>query len=30
MNKQDETIAKAYGNIPKEVGYTIDFSFIPT
>jgi hypothetical protein len=26
-----ETINKAYGNVPKEVGYNVEmFSFIPT
>ena len=25
-----ETLDKAYGNMPKEVGYTHDWSFIPT
>lgn len=24
-----DTLDRAYGNIPKEVGYTIDFSFMP-
>ena len=30
MSKQEDIIAKAYGNLPKEVGYTIDWNFIPT
>ena len=27
---QKDTLNKAYGNIPKEVGYAIDWDFIPT
>ena len=31
MSKQQEVIDKAYGNMPKEVGYTTDmFSWMPT
>ena len=30
MSKQDETLQRAYGNMPKEVGYSIDWNFIPT
>jgi hypothetical protein len=28
--KPDETINKAYGNVPKEVGFFWDMDFIPT
>lgn len=27
MPKSDETLKKAYGNIPKEIGLYVDFSF---
>ena len=27
---QKDTIERAYGSIPKEVGYAIDLSFVPT
>ena len=30
MSKQEDTIARAYGNVPKEVGLNLDISFIPT
>jgi hypothetical protein len=31
MSKQEEVIDKAYGSVPKEVGYNADWgSFIPT
>ena len=31
MPKPNETIEKAYGSIPKEVGFNFDiFSFVPT
>ena len=30
MSKQDDIIARAYGNVPKEVGFNFDISFIPT
>ena len=30
MSKQEDTLNKAYGNVPKEVGYAIDWNFIPT
>lgn len=30
MSTPKETIDKAYGSVPKEVGYAIDWSFIPT
>jgi hypothetical protein len=29
MSKQDETLQKAYGNMPKEVGFNVDWEFIP-
>ena len=31
MSKQDEVLQKAYGNMPKEVGFSEDlFSWMPT
>jgi hypothetical protein len=30
MSKQQDTLNKAYGNVPKEIGYAIDWNFIPT
>lgn len=30
MMKVKETIEKAYGNVPKEVGFSVDLSFLPT
>jgi hypothetical protein len=30
MSKQDETLQRAYGNVPREVGYTFDLDFLPT
>ena len=31
MSKQQDTLDKAYGNVPKEVGYTTDmFTWLPT
>ena len=31
MSKQDDVLQRAYGSMPKEVGYTIDFfSWVPT
>ena len=29
MSKQEDVINKAYGNMPKEVGYTFDLDFVP-
>ena len=29
MSKQEEIIQRAYGNMPKEVGYTFDLDFVP-
>ena len=29
MTKQDETLRKAYGGIPKEVGVMFEFDFSP-
>jgi hypothetical protein len=29
MQKSDETLNKAYGHIPKEIGMYLDFSMIP-
>ena len=31
MSKQDETLQRAYGNMPKEIGFNEDlFSWMPT
>jgi hypothetical protein len=30
MSKQQEVIDKAYGNMPKEVGFNFDMTWIPT
>ena len=30
MSKQEDTLNKAYGNVPKEVGFSINWDFIPT
>ena len=30
MSKQDETIQRAYGNVPKEIGFSIVWDFLPT
>jgi hypothetical protein len=30
MSKQEDTINKAYSNMPKEVGYAIDWTFLPS
>jgi hypothetical protein len=30
MSKQQDVLNKAYGNMPKEVGYAMDWDFIPT
>jgi hypothetical protein len=30
MSKQEETIKKAYGNMPKEVGFWNDWNVVPT
>jgi hypothetical protein len=30
MSKQEDTLNKAYGNMPKEVGFTSSWEFIPT
>jgi len=29
MSKVEDTINKAYGNMPKEVGYNVDWGFLP-
>ena len=29
MQKPDETLNKAYGHIPKEIGLYLDFSIVP-
>ena len=30
MSKQEDVLNRAYGNVPREVGYTYDWSFMPT
>jgi hypothetical protein len=30
MSKQEDVINKAYSNMPKEVGYSIDWNMLPT
>jgi len=30
MSKQEDVINKAYGNMPKEVGFNMSWDFIPT
>jgi len=30
MSKQEDVINRAYCNVPKEVGYAIDWNFFPT
>jgi len=30
MSKQDEVLQKAYGNVPREVGYWYDWNMLPT
>ena len=30
MSTPKETLDKAYGNVPKEVGYSYDWNFMPT
>ena len=30
MSKQQDTIDRAYGNMPKEVGFSFDMTWIPT
>jgi hypothetical protein len=29
MSKRDETLQRAYGNMPKEVGFASNWDFIP-
>jgi hypothetical protein len=29
MSKQEDTIQKAYGNMSREVGFNVDWEFIP-
>ena len=29
MSKQEEIIQRAYGNMPKEIGYNADWSILP-
>jgi hypothetical protein len=30
MSKQQEVLKRAYGNMPREVGFAINWDFIPT
>ena len=30
MSKQGDTLERAYGNVPKEVGYSFELEFFPT
>jgi hypothetical protein len=30
MSKQQEVIDRAYGNMPKEVGFNVDWNVVPT
>ena len=30
MSKQEDVLNKAYGNVPKEIGYWYDWNFLPT
>jgi hypothetical protein len=30
MSKQEDVINKAYSNVPREVGYAIDWTFLPS
>jgi len=30
MSKQEDTLNKAYGNMPREVGFSHSWDFIPT
>ena len=30
MSKQEDVLNKAYGNMPREVGFTSSWDFIPT
>jgi hypothetical protein len=30
MSKRDETLQRAYGNVPKEVGFSADWGFAPS
>ena len=29
MSKQEDTLNKAYGNVPKDVGYVFDLDIVP-
>jgi len=29
MSKQEDTLNRAYGNVPNEVGYVFDLDFLP-
>ena len=29
MSKQEDVLNKAYGNVPKEIGYNADWSILP-
>jgi len=30
MSKQDDVLKRAYGNVPKEVGYNMTWDFLPS
>jgi hypothetical protein len=30
MSKQEDVINRAYGNVPREVGYNMTWDFVPT
>jgi hypothetical protein len=30
MSKQKDVINRAYGNVPKEIGYWYDWNFVPS
>jgi hypothetical protein len=30
MSKQEDVLNRAYGNVPKEIGYWYDWNFLPT
>ena len=30
MSKQEDVLNRAYGNVPREIGYWYDWNFLPT
>ena len=30
MSKQEDTLNKAYGNVPREIGFSVVWDFLPT